>query len=139
MANTCNIPDGVVAAFRKFKLGKSIENTALIMVINKETLDVEIADTIANTPIDDLQYELPESAPRFIAYSYKYTHDDGRVSYPLVFIFYCPPGINPALNMMYASTKQRLSNALEIMKIFDVRNAEDMTEAWLKDKLGFFK
>lgn len=30
--------------------------------------------------------------PTFIAYSYKYTHDDGRVSYPLCFIFSSPVG-----------------------------------------------
>ena len=36
--------------------------------------------------------ELPEFNPRYIAFSYCHTHDDGRVSYPLIFIYYCPSG-----------------------------------------------
>ncbi len=42
--------------------------------------------------ISEVAAELPEFSPRFIAYSYCHTHDDGRVSYPLVFIHYCPSG-----------------------------------------------
>ena len=87
------------------------------MKINRETLEVEIEETINNITPDDLSEYLPDSTPRFLAYSYKHTNPDGRVAYPLVFIYYCPPGINPHLNMMYASTKQRLANALEIMKV----------------------
>lgn len=41
---------------------------------------------------DELKDELPERQPRFIVYSYKYQHDDGRVSYPLCFIFSSPVG-----------------------------------------------
>lgn len=29
---------------------------------------------------------------RFVVYSYKYVHEDGRVSYPLCFIFSSPVG-----------------------------------------------
>jgi hypothetical protein len=53
---------------------------------------------------------------RFIAYSYELKHDDGRVSYPLVFIFYCP-NTTPNWNMLYSSAKTRLTNALKIMKV----------------------
>lgn len=50
----------------------------------------------------DIASELPESAPRYIAYSLEHTHDDGRKSLPLVFIFYSPSDINPNLAMMYS-------------------------------------
>lgn len=42
--------------------------------------------------IEDLSAELPAHEPRYIALSYCYKHDDGRVSYPLVFIFISPQG-----------------------------------------------
>ena len=42
--------------------------------------------------LDNLASELPAHQPRYIAYSYCYTHDDGRVSYPLVFFFVSPQG-----------------------------------------------
>ena len=42
--------------------------------------------------IEDLEAELPTHEPRYIALSYCYNHDDGRISYPLVFIFVSPQG-----------------------------------------------
>lgn len=38
--------------------------------------------------------ELSLAPGTFIVYSYKYQHDDGRVSYPLCFIFSSPVGKN---------------------------------------------
>jgi len=49
--------------------------------------------------------------------SYKWTHEDGRVSFPLVFIFYCPKGINTKLNILYASTKPVLTETLQVQKV----------------------
>jgi hypothetical protein len=96
-------------------------------------------------------------------------HDDGRTSFPLVFIFYCPKGINTKLNILYASTKPVLTESLQVQKVgwaraavggccapnpdlfssnarsfpplqlFSVATTEELTESWLKDKLAFFK
>lgn len=41
---------------------------------------------------DELQEELPASQPRFVVYSYKLSHSDGRISYPLCFIYFSPDG-----------------------------------------------
>ena len=41
-------------------------------------------------------------------YSFPFTHQDGRVSYPMVFIFSSPPGGSVELNMMYAGSKINL-------------------------------
>lgn len=35
---------------------------------------------------------------RFVVYSYKYVHEDGRVSYPLCFIFSSPVGEDSILD-----------------------------------------
>eukprot|EP01090_Pellita_catalonica_P002556 TRINITY_DN1212_c0_g1_i2.p1 TRINITY_DN1212_c0_g1~~TRINITY_DN1212_c0_g1_i2.p1 ORF type:complete len:108 (-),score=14.41 TRINITY_DN1212_c0_g1_i2:31-354(-) len=72
-------------------------------------------------------------------YSYVYKKKDGRTSNPLVFIFFCPRGTPNNLNMLYASSKTQVVNALQIGKVFEIRDAETLTEDWLKEKLDFFK
>ncbi|KAG7243152.1 hypothetical protein INR49_016527 [Caranx melampygus] len=53
----------------------------------------------------------------FIVYSYKYVHADGRVSYPLCFIFSSPMGCKPEQQMMYAGSKNQLVQAAELTKV----------------------
>lgn len=88
----------------------------------------------------------------FVVYSYKYQHDDGRVSYPLCFIFSSPVGMNvfyflktrtfratlsqllfaafwsqllflclagcrPEQQMMYAGSKNKLVQTVELTKV----------------------
>uniref|UniRef100_A0A6I8MZ25 Glia maturation factor gamma n=1 Tax=Ornithorhynchus anatinus TaxID=9258 RepID=A0A6I8MZ25_ORNAN len=67
-----------------------------------------------NISPDELKNELPER--QFVVYSYKYLHGDGRVSYPLCFIFSSPVGCKPEQQMMYAGSKNRLVQAAELTK-----------------------
>jgi len=138
MANTCEIPDGIKEVFKKFKLANK-HNAALIFNINKAKLEVELEKEVENCSLEEIAQDLPETAPRYITYSYKHIHTDGRVSFPLVFIFYCPSDINPSAAMLYSSTKTRLVNAIQVMKIFDVQDSSILTEQWLIEKLKFFK
>jgi len=135
---TCTIPDDLVAAFKKFKMSNG-QNDALIIKINKQQLVVELEESLTNCTCDEIAEALPESAPRFIVYSYKYKQADGRVSYPLCFIYYSPQAVNSTLNMLYASSKNVLVNKLEVMKIFDIASPSELTEEWLLSKLAFFK
>ena len=41
--------------------------------------------------------------------------------------------------MLYTSTKTKLVNAIQVMKVFDVQEIGQLTEDWLKEKLKFFK
>uniref|UniRef100_A0AC11D5U5 Glia maturation factor gamma n=1 Tax=Ovis aries TaxID=9940 RepID=A0AC11D5U5_SHEEP len=92
-----------------------------------------------NISPEELKMELPERQPRFVVYSYKYMHADGRVSYPLCFIFSSPVGCKPEQQMMYAGSKNRLVQTAELTKVFEIRTTDDLTEAWLKEKLSFFR
>uniref|UniRef100_A0AAY5KL67 Glia maturation factor n=1 Tax=Esox lucius TaxID=8010 RepID=A0AAY5KL67_ESOLU len=88
---------------------------------------------------DDLKDELPERQPRYpLTKIYKYEHSDGRVSYPLCFIFSSPVGCKPEQQMMYAGSKNKLVQTVQLTKVFEIRNTEDLTEEWLREKLGFF-
>lgn len=65
-------------------------------------------DRLDDCTTESLVEELPTHQPRFVVYSFPFTHRDGRVSYPMVFIFSSPPGGNVELNMMYAGSKLNL-------------------------------
>jgi hypothetical protein len=62
-------------------------------------------------------------------------HDDGRKSYPLVFLYYSPKGVKPELNMLYASAKTYFQNKVGLGKVFDLQDAEGLTDDWLRAKL----
>ncbi|MBN3326018.1 GMFG factor, partial [Atractosteus spatula] len=144
----CEVDEGLKEKLKKFRFRKETNNAAIIMKIDKDKQLVILEEEYEDISLDDLKNELPERQPRcfpsltgftFIVYSYKYVHEDGRVSYPLCFIFCSPVGCKPEQQMMYAGSKNRLVQAAELTKVFETRNAEDLTEEWLKAKLAFFR
>ncbi|XP_013392779.1 glia maturation factor gamma isoform X2 [Lingula anatina] len=135
----CEVEPKIKETMRKFKFRKEKNNAAVILKIDMENMTVVLDEEIEDCTMDDLQNELPDHQPRFVVYSYCYNHDDGRVSYPLCFIFVSPIGCKPEMQMMYAGSKNGLVQELDVTKIFEVRNTEELTEEWLKQKLSFFR
>ncbi|KAF6077594.1 glia maturation factor gamma [Phyllostomus discolor] len=115
------------------------DNAAIIMKVDKDRQMVVLEEEFQNISPEELKMELPERQPRFVVYSYKYAHEDGRVSYPLCFIFSSPVGCKPEQQMMYAGSKNRLVQTAELTKVFEIRTTDDLTEAWLQEKLSFFR
>jgi len=108
--------------------------------IDKDRLMVVLDEDFDNVSIEELAAELPETQSRYVMYSYRHERADGRVSFPLIFIYYNPTGVKPEMHMMYASSKTALVQKLDCAsKVFDIRTQEEMTHEWLKDKLAFFK
>ncbi|KAM4899234.1 glia maturation factor beta [Sylvia borin] len=134
----CDVAEDLVEKLRKFRFRKETNNAAIIMKIDKDKQLVVLDEEHEGISPDELKDELPERQPRFIVYSYKYQHEDGRVSYPLCFIFSSPVGCKPEQQMMYAGSKNKLVQTAELTKVFEIRNTEDLTEEWLREKLGFF-
>uniref|UniRef100_A0A668W4J0 Glia maturation factor n=1 Tax=Oreochromis aureus TaxID=47969 RepID=A0A668W4J0_OREAU len=121
----CEVDEDLVKKLREFRFRKETNNAAIIMKIDKDKQLVIL--------------EEEHKVRTFIVYSYKYEHDDGRVSYPLCFIFSSPVGCRPEQQMMYAGSKNKLVQTVELTKVFEIRNTEDLTEEWLREKLGFFR
>lgn len=46
-----------------------------------------------DTSLEAIVDALPETTPRYLVLSYPWTHGDGRVSYPLIVLYYCPSGM----------------------------------------------
>lgn len=141
----CSLDEGLKQKLRKFRFRKANNNAAIVMKIDKESRKVvedvidEDEQYMQDISLEDLAAELPAHQPRYIAYSYCYKHDDGRVSYPLCFIFISPQGSTPEQQMMYAGSKMSLVRDGEFTKVFELRDYDEMTEEWLISKLGFFR
>ncbi|KAM4689906.1 glia maturation factor gamma-like, partial [Rhinophrynus dorsalis] len=138
----CDVDPNLQEKLKKFRFRKETNNAAILMKIDKERQLVVLEEEFQDISPDDLQNELPERQPRYpscVVYSYKYVHDDGRVSFPLCFIFSSPVGCKPEQQMMYAGSKNRLVQSAELTKVFEIRNSSDLTEEWLKERLAFFR
>ncbi|XP_073497802.1 glia maturation factor gamma isoform X2 [Phyllobates terribilis] len=88
----CDVDPDLREKLRKFRFRKETNNAAILMKIDKEKQLVVLEEEFEDISPDDLQNELPERQPRFLVYSYRYAHDDGRISYPLCMIFSSPVG-----------------------------------------------
>ncbi|XP_012932799.1 glia maturation factor gamma isoform X3 [Heterocephalus glaber] len=150
----CEVDPELKEKLRKFRFRKETDNAAIIMKVDKDRQMVVLEEELQvvtccllsyvyfwpqNISPEELKLELPERQPRFVVYSYKYVHEDGRVSYPLCFIFSSPVGCKPEQQMMYAGSKNRLVQTAELTKVFEIRTTDDLTEAWLQEKLSFFR
>lgn len=63
-------------------------------------------------------------------------HDDGRLSYPMCFIYYTPRDSQMELQIMYAGTKLALQKEADLTRVYEVRELDELTEEWLKEKLS---
>ncbi|KAJ1813773.1 hypothetical protein LPJ56_003296 [Coemansia sp. RSA 2599] len=136
---TCTIDPSVIEDVKKVRFATTSASggsfTAYAAKINSE-------QTVVKDPLEDvcdlesLVDELPDDSPRYIVMSYKKVHEDGRVSYPLVFVYYCPVTAPPSKCMLYASTQQLFEKQNHLGKSRMLENKEDLTQEWLdNDKL----
>ncbi|KAK3816796.1 MAG: glia maturation factor gamma-like protein [Linnemannia elongata] len=136
MSQTCDIDPALLEKLEAFRFAKRSQgNAALICKIDSKELMILEDHDEKNVLIEDLADLLPENTPRYVVLSYELKHDDGRQSYPLVFLYYSPSGVRPELNMLYASAKTYFQNKVGLGKVFDLQDAEDLTDGWLRAKL----
>ncbi|MBN3281508.1 GMFB factor, partial [Polyodon spathula] len=143
----CDVEETLMSKLKKFRFRKETNNGAIIMKIDKDKQLVILEEEYEDISPDDLRSELPERQPRYpfnvhqgalnaslFNIHYKYNHSDGRVSYPLCFIFSSPVGCKPEQQMMYAGSKNRLVQAAELTKVRNTLplNKEQRT-AWARD------
>jgi hypothetical protein len=53
----------------------------------------------------------------------------------MVFLYYSPDGVNPELNMLYASSKSHFQKEAKMTKVLDLQDAQQLTLEWLRDNL----
>ncbi|XP_065832648.1 glia maturation factor gamma-like [Oscarella lobularis] len=131
----CDMDPELKEKLKKFRFRKAKNNAAIIMKIDPKNLIVKIDEEHEDMTLEEVAEELPERQPRYVAYSCELNHGDGRISYPLCFIFVSPEGCKPETMMMYAGSKLNVINEGKFTKDFELREKEEMTNAWLKDRL----
>lgn len=108
----------------------------LIVKVDREKQEIIVDEELTDIKVDALQEALPSHQPRYVVLSYKQEHKDGRVSFPLCFIFYTPRDSHAELQMMYAGSKIALQHEANLTRSYEVREIEELTEEWLLEKLG---
>lgn len=111
-------------------------HSAHLVKVDREKQLVCVDELLDEITVDDLQEQLPGHQPRYIVYSYKMVHADNRISYPMCFIFYTPRDSQMELQIMYAGTKRALQREADLTRVYEVRELDELTEDWLKEKLA---
>jgi len=132
----CNLDPDLEKQLEKFRFRRDTSNHAIVMKVDRDSQTVvcdEMLEDLDN--IEELRDTLPEHQPRYVVYTSKLVNSDGRVSYPMCFIFSSPKGCKPEMNMMYAGSKLALVTKIGLQHVFEVRELEELTEEWLAGKL----
>jgi len=106
------------------------------MKVDRDSHMVILDQKMDDMSIEELVEELPDHQPRYVVLSYRMEHGDGRVSYPLCFIFLTPRDCKPELQMMYAGSKLSLQKEIDVTRVYELRELEELTEEWLQSKLA---
>lgn len=135
-SDICDFENDVKGALKAFRFRKSKKNAALILKIDQDEQKICIDKLLEDIQVDELQELIPDHQPRYVVYSYKMEHADGRISYPMCFIFYTPRDIQMELQVLYAGMKLVVQREAELTRSYDIRELEELTEEWLKEKLS---
>merc|ERR1711910_290381 len=131
----CDIDQELKTELTKFRYSKAKEGCAIIMKVDRKRQMIVEDDRLDDCNAEELRDALPSHQPRFVTYSFCHHHSDGRVSYPMVFLFSTPPGGQIELSMMYAGSKNNLVKETGMTKLLEVRDLEDLTDEWIRDQL----
>ncbi|XP_023025355.1 glia maturation factor [Leptinotarsa decemlineata] len=134
--NICKVTPEVKQALKEFRFQKGEDTAALVLKVDREKQQIILDREFDSISFEDLQEYLPSHQPRYIVLSYRQRHRDGRVSYPLCFIFFTPRDSHAELQMMYAGSKIALQQEADLTRGYEIRELEDLTEEWLLGKLG---
>jgi len=134
--STVDIEPSLQSELRSFRLSKSTsKNAALVVKINKPKLLLEKEELIDPITPEELAEELPEHSPRFVLVSYEMKHADGRISYPLVLVYWAPESTSMELATLYTSALPTFCTHADVGKVIDIRDGNITTE-YLNERLG---
>ncbi|KAI8329248.1 hypothetical protein BC941DRAFT_405948 [Chlamydoabsidia padenii] len=134
--STCDIEPALIEKIKQFRFQKfSSKNAAFVLKINKNSLKIEEDEVYDKISLEDLVEELPENTPRYIILSYELKHKDGRVNFPLLFIYWSPSTAKAELHMLYTSAKGDLQQTIDVMRDFEIREPETLTDDYLIKQL----
>lgn len=130
----------------------------IIVKVDREKQKVCVDEILDDVTLEELREILPSHQPRYVIYCCKMEHEDGRVSFPMCFIYFTPRGIIHAietiilinilfkyycqylfpdshmeLQIMYAGTKMALQREANLTRVYEIRELDELTDEWLQD------
>jgi len=133
----CSISDEVKGVLEKFRFRRDTKNTAIILKVNPDSISVEISEELSDIEdIEELKESIPDTQPRFVLLSWKVSHADGRVSYPMAFIYTTPRDCQPRLQMMYSGSYQSLIQQCGLTKVYQIRDLDELNDDWVAEHLA---
>ncbi|CAG8600135.1 9829_t:CDS:2 [Gigaspora margarita] len=107
-SSTCEVDPELLEKLRKFRFGKKSQKGTSAFVLKIDMAKLLVIEDVLydDISLEDLIEELPENTPRYIVLSYE-----------------------------YASAKTYFQQKADLNKVFDIREAEELTNEWLREKL----
>lgn len=132
----CTINPSLKELLRKFRFRRATTNAAIIMKVNQQSSEIILEEELDNIEdVDELRNSIPDTQPRYVLISWRIEHQDGRVSYPMAFIFTTPRDCQPQLQMMYAGSYSHMIKECDLTKVFQIRDLEELDEEWIQTNL----
>ncbi|KAJ3358890.1 hypothetical protein GGF32_009901 [Allomyces javanicus] len=133
---SATISPDVLPLLKRFRFRREKNVAALILKIDVHNLTIEHDTTLDDATLEDISDALPDSAPRYVLLSYVLELNDGRVTYPLVLMFYSPEAARPDWKMIYSASIATVADAAGTRgKMLELRDAEDLTDEWMRGEL----
>lgn len=84
--------------------------------------------------LDDVAQKLPKADPFFVIIMPERTHKDGRKSYPIVLIAYCPQGLSPQINIVYSNSRIQIAKEFNIQNVWQIKKKYQLGDEELAEK-----
>ncbi|XP_063613259.1 glia maturation factor beta-like [Penaeus indicus] len=132
----CTINPELKEKLRKFRFRRATNNAAILMKVDQQASEIILEEELEDLEdIDELRDSIPDTQPRYVLISWRISHPDGRISYPMAFIFTTPRDCQPQLQMMYAGSYTHMIKECNLTKVFQVRDLEELDDDWLQNNL----
>ncbi|KAG0729145.1 Glia maturation factor gamma [Chionoecetes opilio] len=132
----CTIDPELKELMRKFRFRRATTNCAIIMKVNQQAGEIVLEDEVDDIEdVEALRSSIPDTQPRYVLISWRIQHSDGRVSFPMAFIFTTPRDCQPQLQMMYAGSYNHVVKECELTKVFQIRDLDELDEEWIQTNL----
>ncbi|KAF2357013.1 Actin-depolymerizing factor domain [Trinorchestia longiramus] len=133
----CSISSEVKEQLQKFRFRRDTSNTAIILKVDPRAQTVVIEEELTDlADVAELRDLIPDTQPRYVLLSWRICHSDGRVSFPMAFLFTTPRDCEPKLQMMYSGSYNHLIAECGLTKVFQMRDLDELNEEWLTAHLA---
>ena len=129
-----NLTSEVRNAFQDLRKSRTPFHT-IILTPDVENLSVILVENATEgIPFDDLSKKLPPDSPRIIISMPERVHPDGRKSYPIIMVAYCPNNLSPQVNIVYSNARTQIVREFQIQHVWEVKKKYSVNMEALQEK-----